>query len=216
MLVESRASAHPAAYSCRVSITAIVPLKALDRSKQRLAPRLSGEQRRMLMGGMFTHVLRTCAATPQIDDVWAVVGDGAGAALADAAGVRALREPAPGLNPALAHATSSVASTAALVVVADLPDLSPVDLRRVIAAGGSGAGVVVGDTRDGGTGALLRCPPAVIPTAYGPASAGAHLDAARRAGVRAVLVASPGLARDVDRPGDLDRYAGAPRTPPIP
>jgi 2-phospho-L-lactate guanylyltransferase len=68
--------------------------------------------------------------------------------------------------------------------------------------------VLVAPTHDGGTGALLRRPADVIAPAFGVASAAAHLRAARQAGVRAGLIWRPGLARDIDHPADLDRYAG--------
>ena len=192
-----------------MSITAIVPLKALDRAKQRLAPGVSAPGRRELMARLFTHVAQTCAAVPDITDVLAVVGDEAGATLAHAAGVHSIHEPEAGLNAAVRHATSASEGTASLVVVADLPRLTTDDLRRVIQAGAHRPCVVVAATRDGGTGALLRRPTAVIDPAFGPASAAAHLEAASRAGIRAALVSTPGLADDVDRPSDLARHRAA-------
>ncbi len=206
--MESRASAARATYPAGVSITAIVPLKALRFSKQRLASRVPADERQALMGRLFTHVLRTCADTPGITSVLAVVGDAGGAALAREVGVPSMRERGGGLNAALREATAHVDGDASLVVVADLPRLSVTDLRRVVAAGAVSPCVVVASTHDGGTGALLRRPPAVIAPAFGPASASAHLDAAQQAGVRAILLTSRGLADDLDRPGDLDRFAG--------
>jgi 2-phospho-L-lactate guanylyltransferase len=191
-----------------VSITAIIPLKPLDDAKRRLAGSYTGAQRRTLMTRLFTRVAQVCTATPGIDAVRAVVGDDEGAGLARRVGVEAVREPAGGLNRAIAHATADLRAAASLVVVADLPGLTVVDLTRVVEAGTHRPGVVVAATRDGGTGALLRRPTGVIAPAYGPGSAAAHLAAAVDAGVRAVLLSSPGLAHDVDRPDDVARYAG--------
>ncbi len=160
------------------------------------------------MADLFTHVLRTCADTPEISSVLAVVGDAAGEALARDVGLPSMREPGGGLNAALRHGTAHAGGDASLVVVADLPQLSVTDLRAVVAAAGTHPCVVVAATHDGGTAALLRRPRAVIPPAFGTASAWAHLDAAQRAGLRAVLLSSPGLTHDLDRPGDLDRYPG--------
>jgi 2-phospho-L-lactate guanylyltransferase len=186
-----------------VSISAILPLKALDRSKQRLAGRLDADERRSLMVRLFSHVAGVCAATPGVDRVCAVVGDEAGARLARAVGVAWVDEPAPDLNAAVAHATAWVGGDASLVVVADLPRLRVDDLTFVLECG-HGPGVVVAATQDGGTGALLRWPGAAIAPAFGPRSAAAHLGAARQAGLRAALVSTPGLRHDVDRPDDLD------------
>lgn len=191
-----------------MSITAIVPLKALRRSKQRLAGHLDDDARVALMSSLFTHVVRMCAAAPSLTEVCAVVGDARGAELARQAGVAWLREPSSGLNAAVAHATDRIRTDASLVVVADLPTLTVADLERVTAAGTVAPTVVVARTHDGGTGALLRRPSDVIAPAFGPASAAVHLSAAHRAGVRAALLSTPGLVHDVDDAGDLDRYAG--------
>ncbi|HSJ45080.1 MAG TPA: 2-phospho-L-lactate guanylyltransferase [Euzebyales bacterium] len=191
-----------------MSITAIVPLKALHRSKQRLAGHLDDGERAALMARLFTHVVGVCAAASAITDVCAVVGDEHGAALARGAGVTWLREPTAELNAAVAHATDRISGDASLVVVADLPRLTVTDIDRVAAAGAVGPAVVVARTHDGGTGALLRRPADVIEPAFGPASAAAHLAAGQRVGVRTVLLSTSGLVHDVDRAGDLHRYAG--------
>jgi 2-phospho-L-lactate guanylyltransferase len=208
--VESRACREGSIYSALVSITAIVPLKALQRSKQRLAGHLDEYERGALMAGLFTHVVAVCLASQDVTEVCAVVGDARGAELATDAGVAWLREQRAGLNAAVTQATDRIRSAAALVVVADLPALTVADLARVTAAGAAAPPVVVARTHDGGTGALLRRPPDVIAPAFGVGSAAAHLSAAQRAGVRAVLLSTPGLVHDVDRAGDLDRYAGRP------
>lgn len=192
-----------------MSVTAIVPLKALDHAKQRLSGRLTAGERRALMRTVFLHVLDVCAATPGIDRTIAVVGDDAGAALAERQAVTVIREPGGGLNHAVRHATDELpAEAASLVVVADLPELTADDLSAVVAAGAGSPGVLVAPTHDGGTGALLRRPAGVIAPAFGGPSAAAHLRAAQQAGVRAGLIWRAGLARDIDHPADLDRYAG--------
>lgn len=192
-----------------MSVTAIVPLKNLHDSKRRLTGRLSARQRRSLMRELFLRVVDVCVAAPSIAVTLAVVGDDAGAALARTRPVDVVREPGAGLNGAVRYATRRVAPGAAsLVVVADLPELTVADLEAVIDAGAAGPGVMVAPTSDGGTGALLRRPAAVIAPAFGTGSAAAHLAGAQLAGVRAGMLVRPGLARDVDRPTDLDRYAG--------
>lgn len=201
--MESRASSRTTIYSAGVAVTAIIPLKALDLSKQRLAPRLATHERRELMAGLFTRVARVCSDSPAIASVLAVVGDDAGAALARDVGIASIRERGGGLNAAVHQATSDVTDDASLIVVADLPALTATDLDRIVGAGGSVPCVVVVRTHDGGTGALLRRPAGVIAPAFGAASAAAHLTAARSVGVRAVLLATAGLEHDVDRPADL-------------
>lgn len=183
----------------RTGAVAIVPVKALDRAKGRLAPDLDPASRRTLAARMFARVVEACRGAKEIDDLLVVAGDEAAAELARGAGATSIIEPLPGLAAAMAaadEATAQVSTT--LVVAADLPLATAEDLDAVCRAVASQSCVVVAPTRDGGTGALLRRPPTVIATAYGPASAAAHLQAARAAGVRGVRLHVPGLSMDVD------------------
>lgn len=187
------------------SVIAIVPLKALDSAKGRLATVVDPPGRRRIVDRMLRRVLSACDNCRSVTDVFVVAGDRAAARLAAAAGARVLVEPEPGLDAALAAAdavTSEAQGT--LVVAADLPLATGADLDRVFAAAADGGPVVVvAPTRDGGTGALLRRPPGVIVTAYGPGSAAAHLRRAAAAGVRGIRVDVASLAYDVDTPADL-------------
>jgi len=188
-------------------VTAVVPLKALDRSKGRLAGALDPPGRRELTAWMFGRVIAACRDADRVGPVLVVVGDAAGEELAASHGVAALREPRPGLGPALAAADAATAGAwATLVVAADLPMARAGDLDTVCAAGGRdpAPAVVVAPTQDGGTGALYRRPAGVVGTAFGPGSAAAHLGLAVTAGVRAVRLEVARLALDVDTAEGLD------------
>jgi 2-phospho-L-lactate guanylyltransferase len=187
-------------------VAAIVPLKALSHAKGRLSGVLDGTQREAFVAWMARRVLEALKSSDGIGDVLLVAGDDAAAAIAREAGVRAMVVEQPGLAAALAAADDAMAGMAATVVVAaDLPDLTPQDIAAVLEAGATAGerAVVIAPTRDGGTGALLRRPGTVIPTAYGPGSADAHQRLAQAAGVTAVRVVRPGLANDVDVPEQL-------------
>jgi 2-phospho-L-lactate guanylyltransferase len=182
-------------------VTAIVPLKALEGAKGRLAAHLDDGQRRDLVVWMLGRVLAACLGAAAVDRVLVVAGDEAGAQAAARPGVDAVVETAPGLTAALDLADRLTAGAAAtLVVPADVPMATSADIDAVCAAG---AAVAVVQTTDGGTGALLRRPPDVIRTAFGPRSAEAHLRLAAAAGVSAVRLDLPNLALDVDTPGAL-------------
>lgn len=185
-------------------VTAIVPLKALRRAKGRLAPGLDAPSRRELAAWMFLRVLDACLAAPPVGRVLVVAGDQAAARLADGRPVDVVVEPAQGLATALAAADRMTAGDAAtLVVAADLPLAEAADIEAVCAAGRSTRTVVVVRTCDGGTGALLRRPATVVGTAFGPASADAHVALARAADVPVTLLDVPNLALDVDNAGAL-------------
>lgn len=203
----ARRAPDAAGTAAAVPVTAIVPLKALDRAKGRLAGELDPGSRQRLSRWMFQRVASALDDAVAVRGVLVVVGDAAGAALAAAHGFEVLREPRPGLDAALGAADAAVRGAAAtLVVAADLPLASGADLDAVCAAG-TGVEVVVAPTRDGGTGALYRRPPRIVGTAYGPGSAMAHLAAAVAAGVRGRRLDVAGLALDVDTASSLREAA---------
>ena len=186
-------------------MTAIVPLKALADAKGRLSGALDPAERQSFVAWMARRVIAACRACDGIDGVLVVAGDEAAAEVGLAARADVLLVPKPGLRLALDRADARTAGRAAtLVVAADLPEVSASDLAAVIAAGGaSDRAVVIAPTHDGGTGALLRRPPGVMTTAYGPGSAQAHAELARAAGLDPQVVQITGLARDVDTPDQL-------------
>ena len=186
-------------------VTAIVPIKALAAAKGRLSESLDPQDRRALVAWMAARVLRACAQCEAIADTLVVAGDEAAAEIGRAAGAAVLVVAEPGLQAALSVADAATAERGAtMVVAADLPQATAQDLHAVIEAGADLHGVVVAPTSDGGTGVLLRRPPGVIGTAYGPGSAGAHAALATAAGVPVVFVHRTGLAEDVDTPAQLD------------
>jgi len=62
---------------------------------------------------------------------------------------------------------------------------------------------IVPDRHGTGTNALLLSPPDAIDPSFGPGSRDRHVAAAERAGVPHRVQEVPGLALDVDTPGDL-------------
>lgn len=194
-------------------VVAIVPLKALSDAKRRLAPALDARRRRELVATLFETVVGACLDSAAVDGVLVVAGDAAAAALARPLPVDVVLEQRRGLPAAMAAAEAATRDVAATVVVmADLPLVTGRDVDAVCAAGRRGPVVVVAPARDGGTGALLRRPPGVVPTAFGRRSAHAHARLARVAGVPVTTVDVEGLARDVDTPEQL-RVAAASRGP---
>lgn len=184
--------------------TAVVPLKAPTAAKTRLATCLSGPARGALVAWMLARVLATCDAAPSVDEVVLLAGDAEAAALATGRGVRVLRQTAPGLRGALREADALLSARAStLVLMADLPWCSVADIEDIVAAAPAGPCVVLAPTPDGGTGALLRRPGRVIPPGFGPRSAAAHAEAARKAGVPLAICRRWGLSRDLDTPAQL-------------
>lgn len=195
----------------------LVPLKNLDRAKERLAGVLDPHERRELVGAMARDVLDALLGVPLAAGQIVLVSDDAEvAALAHEFGTGILR-PRPlmqdPLNAALTEATDHVLRCGArhvLVLHADLPCATAAELRALIdahharAAGGGGACVtLVSDRAGSGTNCLLSTPPGAMAYRFGADSRRLHREAAAAAGVAYGEFAGAGLGRDVDQPEEL-------------
>jgi 2-phospho-L-lactate/phosphoenolpyruvate guanylyltransferase len=192
-----------------MSLWAIVPVKPLRRGKSRLASVLSPEERAGLNQALLVHTLDTLKATPEIEQILVVSRDTAALALAREHGARTVQEDgAPHLNVALARATivaRNYATRGVLIVPADLPLLTPQDIRCMLEFANQPPVVVVApDHRLQGTNALLVCPVGLIDYDFGPESFQHHCERARQAGARLEICELPSLALDMDLPEDLE------------
>jgi 2-phospho-L-lactate/phosphoenolpyruvate guanylyltransferase len=195
-----------------MSLWAIVPVKPLRRGKSRLAGILSQDERANLNQTLLAHTLDTLKATPEIEQVLVVSRDTEALALAREHGARTVQENgAPHLNIALARATivaNNYATRAVLIVPADLPLLTPQDIRCMLELANQPPVVVVApDTRQQGTNALLISPVGLIDYDFGPGSFERHCQRARQAGARLEVCELPSLALDMDLPEDLEQVS---------
>ncbi len=187
-------------------ITALVPAKALDRAKGRLAELLDEEERRRLALAMLEDVLAALTTAPAIGAVHVVSPDTDVLARATELGALAIAEPPSvrGINQALAHALSTLEPTpdAALVVLADVPGITRDDVTVIIEAAPE-SGVVICPSTAKGTSALFLRPPDVIPFRFGDLSFQSHKReaAARRIDARVLHIEA--LEHDIDEPSDL-------------
>lgn len=185
-------------------VTALIPLKALSRAKGRLADALPDTAREALVVALAERVLTACQRARHVGRILLVAGDEAAAAVGRRAGVDVVVVARPGLAAALAAGERCLeGGGASLVLPADLPDITTAAVEQVCRAGSHGPVVVVAPTRDGGTSALLRRPATIVPTAFGPQSAVAHVRLGVGRGLDTVWLPVPELARDLDRPADL-------------
>ena len=192
-----------------MTLWAIVPVKPLRRGKSRLAGVLTEEERVDLNRRLLAHTLDTLTAIKELESVLVVSRDPAALALARDHGARTVQENgAPQLNVALARATivaKSYATQGVLIVPADLPLLTPEDVRAMLARAADPPVVVIApDRRRDGTNALLVCPVGLIQYTYGPNSFQRHCERALQAGARLEIIDLPSLALDMDMPEDLE------------
>jgi 2-phospho-L-lactate guanylyltransferase len=171
-------------------LAAVVPMKATELAKSRLAGVLDGAGRHALARQMLEHVLATLREAG-VDPVHVASADeGTGDLNADVA--------------AAARRVQQAGAEELLLVMADLPYLAATDIAAMIEAGRT-SDVVIAEAKDGGTNALLLRPPTVLRFAFttGRPSARFHADHARSVGIEPATVRRPGLARDIDTPDDL-------------
>ncbi|MGE0314079.1 MAG: NTP transferase domain-containing protein [Lautropia sp.] len=218
-------------------VWALVPVKRLGAGKQRLRTALDTQAaREQLILAMLEDVLRSISASigPARLGGCAVVTDDAraasigrrhGADIVSDAGAwvapggapcpSSMPDDADGYSRAVANAIALLArcgACAALVLPADLPLITPMEIERLVAAHRDGRRCAIVAARDGrGTNAVLLRLPASIALAFDGASFGPHLDAARLAGLDPLVLQLPGIAFDIDLPRDLGALAEHPQ-----
>ena len=172
----------------------LVPLKALDRAKSRLADALSADERAELMRSLLERVVGVVreAGVERITVVTAESIEGYDIWL----------DRGLAWNDALAAAAAEVVTTPIVAVIsADLPLVQPDEVEELLEATPA-QGIAIAHALDGGTNAVSMRPPGLVRTHFGePQSAAVHAGL----GVEHVVVDLPGLAFDVDTPEDLAR-----------
>ncbi|MCK0197320.1 2-phospho-L-lactate guanylyltransferase [Ancylobacter sp. 6x-1] len=212
-------------------LCAVVPVKAFDAAKSRLAEALPLAARPGLASAMLEDVLAALAAAAvlrpeRLVAIRVVTSEPGAAAIAARHGAVVEPEAAPpaggqgpeaGLNAAVDGAARRLAAQGTegmLVLPADLPCITAAEIVGLIDAHGAGTpgrspAVTLAPARaGGGTNALLASPPALLPAAYGPGSLARHSASASARGVRPRIHGSRGIALDIDTPDDLAALAG--------
>ena len=189
-----------------MGIEAIVPLKALSSTKQRLAPVLSDTARHSLVRAMAADVLTQLRSHPQIDKVSIVCGEGWSAAQFADTHLRVWNESTlavRGLNSALTAALTKAECDSGLLIHGDLPFLQRVDITRVVSAASRVDVVLCSDQTATGTNALLMPRDTPLVLSFGERSFDRHREAAMTLGASWEAVQASGIATDIDSPEDL-------------
>jgi len=189
-------------------IAALVPVKALPRSKSRLRPALSDDQRQALVMAMLEDVVGLLSDVPAITTTAVVSPDADVLAFARRLGAQAIREPPRprGLNAALTFASRTLSDQGAsglLVLPVDVPLATTADIEATLNRMDANPSIILCPSRSGGTNALALCPPGIIPFRFGHRSSAAHQREARARGLPLEVLPLPSLALDIDRPHDL-------------
>ncbi len=182
---------------CQVP-TVVIPFAGAA-GKTRLSD--SSRVRRELSLAMLGDVLAACVA---VGRTRVVTPDGEGAEAARGAGAEAVADPGGGQGAAVQAGLAGTEPERILVLNADLPCVTPEDLRALLAATPAG-GVALVEAIDGTTNALSLPAGDVFAPLYGPDSAMRFKAHAARLRLEAVSVVVPNIAEDVDTMADLER-----------
>ena len=191
-----------------MGVWAVVPVKELDRAKERLAPVLPPERRRALMLAMLEDVLAALAATPDLGGLAVVTVDAAAHRLATRYGAWIIETGArDGHSGAVAAAASLLAAEGCpgmLTVPGDIPLVTPAEIAQLLAAHRPAPSFTIAPSRDElGSNAIICSPPDAVPLRFGEDSFFPHLRAAEACGIQPTVLRLPGIALDVDTPEDL-------------
>lgn len=192
----------------------VIPVKNLANAKQRLAPALEPEERAALAAAMLKDVFEAVASWARRPGVVVITRDAEARSLARQCGFELLDDPEEaGESEAVARATQALEAQGAestLVVPGDIPLITPGEMEAIYAAAPPTGTVLVPSRDSRGTNAVLRRPASLFPLRFGNDSFVPHRAAAKATGLPLAVLALPGIALDVDTPGDLAALVAAP------
>jgi 2-phospho-L-lactate guanylyltransferase len=191
-----------------MSIWAILPLRALNGGKQRLSSVLSTAERQALVEHLFRHTLAAITSSGVIDGVCVVSPDPAVLDWVASLGVLPVLQGERGLNQGLEQARCALLVEkwidALLVVLPDLPLVTPADIAALAKRSAPHSVVLAPDRHGQGTNALLVRPANALPWAFGEGSFDRHRAAARAERLALHVFHAQGTAFDVDMPDDWE------------
>jgi 2-phospho-L-lactate/phosphoenolpyruvate guanylyltransferase len=186
----------------------LLPIKDLRNAKQRLAGVMTPEERFGLAQAMLEDTVRAVQGVTQADKIFVITNYEPAMETAAKNGWEFLREELQISESASVDFASRLCAqrgiAALLRLPLDLPLVQPADIDDLLAIECAAPAVVLVPSRDGtGTNAILRTPPALFPSHFGPNSFARHRSEAEQAGAKIIVRRNDRLEMDVDDEGDL-------------
>jgi 2-phospho-L-lactate guanylyltransferase len=187
----------------------LIPLKDPIRAKTRLAELLSLDERRRLVWAMFEDVICAVLGARKADRVVMVTSHERAIERARELEWDVLVEESQISESASVDWASRVLADRGFETVmrlpADLPLVRGEDIDALLSVKLETPGALVVPSREGtGTNAIIRTPPALFPSRFGPGSLALHKQEAAKLGVECMVVESSRIALDVDDPADVE------------
>jgi 2-phospho-L-lactate guanylyltransferase len=202
-------------------VWAIVPFKALEAAKQRLASLLTPDERRDLMLAMARDVLAALCQSSLLTGVLIVSRTAEADALARAFATERFSEsPDADLPGALRQASSYLRehfhARGVMVIPADVPLITAAEIDQVIEGHGMGAAepavTVIPDSENLGTNCLILSPPHAIDFIFDGRSFRPHVNAAFAREITPKIAPTRGFQLDIDTADDLRALLATDRT----
>ncbi len=197
----------------------LIPVKDLTRAKQRLAGLMSQEERTALAWALLESTFAAAAEVRNADKTAIVTLYPPAIELAEKYQFEVILEEQQISESVSVDFGSREArmrgATSVLRLPIDLPLIRTDDIESLLNMGGTSPSTVIVPSRDGtGTNAILRNPPDLFPSHFGPGSLEKHVAEAGRTGAACTLVENYRIALDIDEPEDIQellRVAGESR-----
>jgi 2-phospho-L-lactate guanylyltransferase len=186
----------------------LLPVKDLRNAKKRLAAVLNLEERFALANAMLADTVRALQGVRLAHTIFVVSNYPPAIRTALETGWQVIREDqqiseSVSVDAASRHCASQ-GVTSLLRLPLDVPLVRAADIDELLAVECEAPAAVIVASRDGtGTNAILRSPPDLFPSHFGPGSFAKHTAETERAGARLFVRCNPRLEMDVDDEADL-------------
>jgi len=186
----------------------LLPIKDLRNAKQRLASFLSAQERLALAQAMLADTIRAISGVQLATKIFVVTNYVPAIETAAKRGWEVLHEENQVSESASVDSASRLCAergvTGLLRLPLDLPLMQASDIDDLFATVRSAPSVVMVPSRDGmGTNAILRTPPVLFPSHFGPDSFAKHRREAEQAGAQIIVRRNMRVEMDVDDENDL-------------
>jgi 2-phospho-L-lactate guanylyltransferase len=191
----------------------LIPVKTFAESKTRLAPHYPEAARAALAEALCSDFFSVVAEATLAQRIYVASQEPLALGWARERGWRMIPESEQISESCSVDAASLLCAnegvTALLRIPIDVPLANADDIDAILSAVEAAPSAIIVPSRDGtGTNALLRSPPCLFPSHFGPDSFARHLAEAEGCGARMTILRNPRIELDVDEPADLHALAG--------
>jgi 2-phospho-L-lactate guanylyltransferase len=186
----------------------IIPVKNLEKGKERLSSVLNKEGRIELSSCMLKDVLKAVTSAKEVEGTVVISSDQDVIGIADEYGVHVIKEDNQvDVNKSIISSNSYLLGKSALstlVLPSDIPLIRPENISELFESLGRKPSVVIVPSKRGdGTNALLRKPPGIIPTSFDRMSLVNHIFYMKQNNIHYSVLRIESIMLDLDLPQDI-------------